>query len=79
MSTEAQPAAMTAFVEDAEAQARFLAHKRYLAWRRGVKAEVGFFPPAGEVTRVRMFLWLEAGLFLCIPIAAAAMARGYGI
>ena len=35
MADQAQPVAMGgAFVEDAEAQARFLAHKRYLAWRR---------------------------------------------
>jgi putative membrane protein len=52
---------------------------RYLAWRRGVTAEAGFLPPTADVARVRMLLWLEAGLFLCIPIAAAAMARGYGI
>jgi putative membrane protein len=52
---------------------------RYLAWGRGLKANVAFLPPAAEVARVRMYLWLEAALFLCIPIAAAAMARGYGI
>jgi len=35
MADQAQPVAMGgAFVEDAEAQARFAAHKRYLAWRR---------------------------------------------
>ena len=35
MADQAQPVAMGgAFVEDAEAQARFVAHKRYLAWRR---------------------------------------------
>jgi NitT/TauT family transport system permease protein len=35
MSNQAQAVAMGgAFVEDAEAQARFAAHKRYLAWRR---------------------------------------------
>jgi len=52
---------------------------RYLAWGRDLKANVAFLPPAAEVARVRMYLWLEAALFLCIPIAAAAMARGYGI
>jgi len=35
MADQAQPVAMGgAFVEDTEAQARFLARKRYLAWRR---------------------------------------------
>jgi putative membrane protein len=52
---------------------------RYLAWGRGLKADAAFLPPAAEVGRVRIYLWVEAGLFLCIPIAAAAMARGYGI
>ena len=52
---------------------------RYLAWRRGLEANVAFLPPAAEAARVRMYLWLEAALFLCIPIAAAAMARGYGL
>ena len=35
MTNQAEPVAMGgAFVEDTEAQARFVAHKRYLAWRR---------------------------------------------
>jgi putative membrane protein len=51
---------------------------RYFAWGRGLKDSASFLPPDAEVGRVRMYLWLEAGLFLCIPIAAAAMARGYG-
>jgi putative membrane protein len=52
---------------------------RYLTWGRGLEANVAFLPPTEEVARVRVYLWLEAALFLCIPIAAAAMARGYGI
>jgi putative membrane protein len=52
---------------------------RYLAWGRALKTNAAFAPPVAEVARVRTILWLEAGLFLCIPIAAAAMARGYGI
>ncbi|HLJ71279.1 MAG TPA: DUF2214 family protein [Roseiarcus sp.] len=51
---------------------------RYGAWRRKLSAEAAFLPPTAEVARVRAFLWLETALFLCIPIAAAAMARGYG-
>jgi len=46
MADQAQPVAMGgAFVEDVEAQARFVAHKRYLAWRRRllpVVAVLGF-------------------------------------
>jgi putative membrane protein len=52
---------------------------RYLAWGRGLKANSSFLPPDAEVARVTVYLCLEAGLFLCIPIAAAAIARGYGI
>ena len=50
MSTEAQPTPMAgAFVEDAEAQARFLARKRYLAWRRRLLPVVAVI--------VFLFLW----------------------
>jgi putative membrane protein len=52
---------------------------RYIAWGRKLRAEPAFVPEAAEVARVRTFVWLEAALFLCIPIAAAAMARGYGV
>ncbi|HLW91892.1 MAG TPA: DUF2214 family protein [Roseiarcus sp.] len=52
---------------------------RYLAWGRSIKTDPAFLPAAGDAGRVRMVLWLEAALFLCIPIAAAAMARGYGV
>ena len=52
---------------------------RYLAWGRTLRGNAAFLPAQVEVARVRMFLWIEAGLFLCIPIAAAAMARGYGL
>jgi putative membrane protein len=51
----------------------------FLAWKKRLKAEPGFAPPVAEAARMRTYLWIEAGIFLCIPIAAAAMARGYGI
>ncbi|MFD1191416.1 DUF2214 family protein [Phenylobacterium conjunctum] len=35
-------------------------------------------PADAEISRVRMFLHLEAVLFLLLPGFAAAMARGYG-
>jgi putative membrane protein len=52
---------------------------RYFAWGRALRADIGFLPPPNEVARVKAVLWTEAGLFLCIPVAAAAMARGYGL
>jgi putative membrane protein len=52
---------------------------RYLAWGRSLKANPAFLPAGPEAARVRRYLWIEAALFLCIPIAAAAMARGYGL
>jgi putative membrane protein len=52
---------------------------RYFAWGRALRADAAFLPPLAEIARVRMVLWIEAALFLCVPVAAAAMARGYGI
>jgi putative membrane protein len=52
---------------------------RYLAWRRQLRADAAFRPAAPEVARMRSYLWAEAAFFLAIPVAAAAMARGYGI
>lgn len=52
---------------------------RYLAWRRQLRADAAFAPATVEVARVRAYLWAEAAFFLAIPVAAAAMARGYGI
>jgi putative membrane protein len=52
---------------------------RYLAWRRQLRADAAFRPAAPEVARMRAYLWAEAAFFLAIPVAAAAMARGYGL
>jgi putative membrane protein len=52
---------------------------RYLAWRRQLRADAAFRPAISEVARMRAYLWAEAAFFLAIPVAAAAMARGYGI
>jgi len=52
---------------------------RYLSWGRSLKVNPAFLPAAEEAARVKRYLWIEAALFLCIPIAAAAMARGYGL
>jgi uncharacterized membrane protein len=46
---------------------------------RRLRADASFRPEIAEIARLRNFLWAEAAFFLAIPIAAAAMARGYGI
>jgi putative membrane protein len=53
--------------------------RRYIAWRRQLRADAVFRPAASEVARMRRYLWAEAAFFLAIPVAAAAMARGYGM
>lgn len=52
---------------------------RYIVWRRASRADDAFMPAADEVAAVRRWLWIEAGLFGLIPIAAAGMARGFGM
>jgi len=52
---------------------------RYLAWRRQLRTDPAFRPDAAAMRSVRRALWAEAVLFVGIPVAAAAMARGYGI
>jgi putative membrane protein len=52
---------------------------RYIKWMRRLRADASFRPEIAEIARLRNFLWAEAAFFLAIPIAAAAMARGYGI
>jgi NitT/TauT family transport system permease protein len=64
MTSQAEPATMTgAFVEDAEAQARFLAHKRYLAWRRRLL-------PVGAVILFLLLWWQAVELFDIKPFIA---------
>ncbi len=50
----------------------------FIVWRREVRTDSAFRPPASEVARLRKALYLEAALFALIPLCAAAMARGYG-
>lgn len=52
---------------------------RYLAWGRRSRSNAAFRPEVSEVMRVRAWLRTEAAFFLAIPVAAAAMARGYGM
>jgi putative membrane protein len=51
----------------------------YIVWRRRVRADPSFRPPAEEIVQLRRALYVEAGLFALIPLCAAAMARGYGM
>jgi putative membrane protein len=48
-------------------------------WRREANTDPAFTPPLGSVARIRGYLYIEAVVFLLIPLAAAAMARGYGL
>ena len=52
---------------------------RYVAWGRSLRADAAFRPAISEIKRLRAYLWAEAAFFLAIPVAAAAMARGYGL
>jgi len=51
----------------------------FISWRREVRANASFRPPAKDVARLRKILYTEAALFALIPVAAAAMGRGYGM
>jgi putative membrane protein len=52
---------------------------RYLAWRRQLRTDPAFRPDAAALLSVRRALWAQVALFAGIPVAAAAMARGYGM
>jgi NitT/TauT family transport system permease protein len=64
MANQAEPVSMaTAFVEDAEAQARFRAHKRYLAWR-------GRLLPVAAVFAFLLIWWQAVKIFDIQPFIA---------
>jgi len=50
---------------------------RFQRWLRASSGDPAYVVPAGELRVVRRFMHAEAGIFLLIPIFAAAMAR-YG-
>ena len=52
---------------------------KFIVWRSQSRADAAFRPDAAEIAGVKRSLWIEAALFLAIPVAAAAMARGYGM
>jgi len=63
MANQAEPMAMGGFAEDAEADARFLAHKRYLAWRRRLL-------PLGAVILFLLIWWQAVVQFEIKPFIA---------
>ena len=64
MANHAEPVAMAgAFVEDAEAQARFTARRRYLAWR-------GRLLPIGAVIVFLLLWWGAVEIFDIKPFIA---------
>ena len=64
MANHAEPVAMAgAFVEDAEAQARFTARRRYLAWR-------GRLLPIGAVIAFLLLWWGAVEIFDIKPFIA---------
>ena len=63
MANPAEPMAMGGFAEDAEADARFLAHKRYLAWRRRLL-------PLGAVILFLLIWWQAVVQFEIKPFIA---------
>ena len=63
MANQAEPLAMGGFAEDAEADARFLAHRRYLAWRRRLL-------PLGAVLLFLLIWWQAVVQFEIKPFIA---------
>lgn len=50
---------------------------RIARWRKAAEADPIYSPPLDQVMSVRRTIHIEAGLFLLIPVFAAAMARNY--
>jgi putative membrane protein len=48
---------------------------KFLAWRKAIRTDESFAPPAGEVKAVRRLLMIELHIFALIPLFAALMAR----
>ena len=63
MASPAEPMAMGGFAEDVEADARFLAHKRWLAWRRRLL-------PLGAVILFLLIWWQAVVQFEIKPFIA---------
>jgi putative membrane protein len=52
---------------------------KLLTWRRALKQDPLFLPPAPDVARLRSFVHAEVGLLILVVAFAAAMARYSGL
>jgi putative membrane protein len=52
---------------------------RVQRWHKKTKADPDYEIPAEDYPYVRRTLWIELALLVPVPIAAALMARGYGV
>lgn len=52
---------------------------RIQRWHKGYVADAGYEISAADLTYVRRALWIEVALLVPVPIAAALMARGFGV
>lgn len=52
---------------------------RLFVWRRELEKTSAFVPDAGAISSLRRYMYLEAAVFLLIPMFAALMARGVGL
>ncbi len=52
--------------------------RAFLRWRKEQAGDPGFVPADADLRAVRKTLMIEIHVFALLPIAAAAMARGYG-
>jgi len=52
--------------------------RAFLRWRKAQAADAAFAPGEEEIRSIRKTLMTEIHIFALLPIAAAAMARGYG-
>lgn len=52
---------------------------RFVRWRKALKADPAFAPPANEIAAIRRFVRIELALIVVILVAAAGMARHGGL
>lgn len=52
---------------------------RLLQWSKQAQSHTVFLPSDGQVQRLQWWLRAEVVVLLCIPLAAAGMARGIGL
>jgi putative membrane protein len=52
---------------------------RIQRWHKAAAADPAYEVSTSDLTYVRRALWVEVALLIPVPIAAALMARGYGV